>query len=178
MESNIISSEQLDAHMQDHSQRLVSEIRNSDGLNGQFHLIRVGVRIYRHDTDKEWSGRTLLYENRGFMVGHLNRWKWYFIFLRSSFQIDTPRQLVSMETYSYVPVDRDQVLLGVLKNKLTAAKRDRTKIQMAIERHADSRRSLFGIENDPEYQKALQVLANKIARIEEIETEIKNLTTP
>lgn len=136
------------------------------------------IRIYRYAGTGDWGNRDLIYENKGFKVKDFLRWKWFFRYLQATEQIKTPKQLVQIESISYVNPDRNKVLLKVLTNKLTAAKRDRTKIQFAIENGKKNKESttLFSCDDDPDYIKAMEYLSKKQQLIEEIEGEIKQLT--
>lgn len=129
--------------------------------------------------DKDWGNRELIYENKGFVVERFVRWKWFFRFLQAKEQIKTPKQLIQIETISYVNPDRDKLLLKVLNNKLIDAKRDRTKAQFSIEagKKMKSETSLFSFDDDPDYLKALEYLSKKQQIISELEAEIAQLSS-
>jgi hypothetical protein len=173
MESNIITDEVLRMHMVAESEKLLTEIKN-DETGKYLFLIKVRVCIYRYNSRNPWGARTLIYENKGFVVSCFTRWKWYFRYLQALEQVKTPKQMVQIETISYVDPNRDKVLLKVLTNKLTAAKRDRTKIQFAIENGLKNKAetSLFMLDDDPDYLKALDLLSKKQQLISDLEAEI------
>jgi hypothetical protein len=110
--------------MIEESEKLLSDIKPGE-VGHHFFLVKVMVRIYRYHSAKDWGTRELIYENKGFPPNIFVRWKWYFRYLQSKEQIKTPKQLIQIETISYVPPDREKVLLKVLNNKLSAAKRER-----------------------------------------------------
>ena len=179
MESKVISEDVLLLHMVAESEKLLSEIKNGE-IGSELYLVNIAVRIYRYESTKDWGDKELIYENNGFIVHRFMRWKWFFRYLQAKEQIKTPRQLVQIHTVSYVNPDRDKVLFKVLNNKLSAAKRDRTKIQFAIEngKKVKESTSLFSYEDDPDYHKALEYLSNKQQLISDLEAEIAQLKTP
>ncbi len=177
MESKIISEEVLNLHMVEESEKLLSEMKNGEVGRDMF-LVRVLVRIYRYERDKDWGKKELIYENKGFVVNRFTRWKWFFRYLQATEQVKTPKQLVQINWVSYVDPNREKVLLKVLGNKLIAAKRDRTKAQLKIEngKMISESTSLFSVDEDPDYLKALEYLSKKQQLISEIEAEISQLS--
>lgn len=177
MQSKIISEDVLNLHMVSESEKLLSEIKNGE-LGGKMYLVNIAVRIYRYESVNDWGKRELIYENNGFVVNRFMRWKWFFRYIQAKEQIKTPRQLVQINTVSYVNPDRDKVLLKILTNKLSAAKRDRTKVQLSIEagKRIKSETSLFSYDDDPDYLKALEYLSKKQQLVSELEAEINQLS--
>ena len=159
-------------------EKLLSEIRNGE-VDGKMYLINIAVRIYRYESTKDWGNRELIYENKGFVVDRFMRWKWFFRYIQAKEQLKTPKQLVQIQTVSYVNPDRDKVLLKILTNKLIAAKRDRTKVQFSIEngKKIKSETSLFSYEDDPDYRTALDYLSKKQQLVFELEAEIAELSS-
>ena len=176
MESKIVSEEILRLHMVEESEKLRSLLKSGE-ISKELFLVNIMVRIYRYQTDKSFGSRQLIYENGGFKVERFIRWKWYFRYLQAKEQLKTPKQLIQIESISYVNPDRNKVLKKVLSNKLIAAKRDRTKAQFAIEKGKKLKEatSLFSHENDPDYIKALEYLSGKEKLIAEIEAEIAEI---
>lgn len=176
MESKFISEDILRLHMVHESEKLLSEIKHGE-VGKNFFLINVAVRIYRYISASDYGHRTLIYENKGFKVDCFTRWKWFFRYLQAIEQVKTPKQLVQIETISYVNPDRNNVLLKALHNKLTAAKRDRTKIQMSIENAIQIHEStaLFPYQEDPGYGRSIEYLSKKEKLISDLEAEIDNL---
>ncbi len=177
MESKIISEEILMLHMVQEQEKLMSEMKNAD-VGSSLFLVRVMVRIFRYESDKDWGNKEMIYENKNFVVQRFLRWKWYFRYLQAREQVRTPHQLVQIHTVSYVSVDREKVLLNTLRNKLVAAKRDRTKIQFQIEKGKSllDATTLFSYEDDPNYTKALKRLEEKQKLVEDIEAEMLEMS--
>ena len=159
------------------SEKILSEIKNGE-VGGKMYLVNVAVRIYRYKSINDWGEKELIYENKGFVVNRFVRWKWFFRHIQAREQLKTPKQLIQIHTVSYVNPDRDKVLLKLLTNKLIAAKRDRTKVQLQIEKGVEihSKTSLFPIDSDPNYQKALERLSQKQKLVSDLEAEIAQLT--
>lgn len=177
MLSKIVSEQVLNLYMIEESERLLSEIKKGE-VGDRLYLVRVKVRIWRYDGVNNFGNRTLLYENENFNVKDFVRRKWFFRYLQAKAQVETPKQLVVVESISYVSPDRDAVLLKVLKNRLAAAKASRTKISTTINRAVEevATVSLFPVsEDDPNHIKAIAHLKEKEILIKSLEAEINEL---
>lgn len=161
--------------MIEESERVLSEIKSGE-VGKDLFLVMVKARIWRYETFKSWGKRELIYENPGFTVECFIKWKWFFKYLAAKEQVKTPKQLIVLESVSYVTPDRKKVMLKVLNNRLSAAKRERTKIIMGIENATQTATSLFSPEEDPMYKLAIEKLQSKQDRIDQLESEIKSLT--
>lgn len=175
-EMSIITKELLDLATINEQERLLSQIKKGGG--DHFALVRMRVRIVRFEKDKDWGPSKIVYENEGFRINKLMHWKWFFRYRQAIEQAKTPKQLVQVQFMSYVPVNRDELMIKVLKDRLSAAKGAVTKIQGQIERAKIDfkEKSLFSIEDEPKYAEALQKLGEKIAKVEGIEKELEKLT--
>ena len=172
---SVITKELLELATINDQEKLLCKIEK--GGADHFALVRVKVRIVRFEKDKHWGPSKIIYENEGFRINNLMRWKWFFRYRQAIEQAKTPKQLVQLQLISYVPVNRDEVMIKVLKDRLSAAKSAVTKIQVQIERaKVDYQsKSLFSIESEPKYAAALKKLGEKIAKVEEIENELNQL---
>lgn len=125
-----------------------------------FKFIMHGVRITRYIGSKGHFGKApsnqKLYFNTGFTMEQLTKWKWYFHYITSKWQLETPRQFVELEffTYEATPVDEAKIK----KNLATAAKARVTKIANKIEQYKQwyaSQGFIWPMEEQKDYQAAL-----------------------
>lgn len=98
-----------------------------------------------------------------------DRWTWYFNWRRCYYQCQYPRYNVEM---FYSSVDRksrlEMTYNGVLTN-YTSCKAQVTLWERRIREYEQECQTLFGLDNDPLYQKALTKLAEKKAKLAEAE---------
>lgn len=130
-------------------------------------ILRITIRVYKGKRG-EIEKSECLYQAE-IPKRMQDRWNWYFNWRRCHYQCKYPRNEVDM---CYSVIDRRTRLSmtynSVLSN-YTSAKAQVTLWERKIKEYAQEKRDLFGLDNDPLYQKALYKLKEKKVKFAEAE---------
>ncbi len=132
-------------------------------------MLSISIGVYK---GKRQDGCELLYHAE-IPRKMKDRWDWYFNWRRCYYQCQYPRNIVDM---SYSFIDRrtrlEMTYNGVLTT-YTSAKAQVTLWERRIKEYSEEKRDLFGLDNDPIYQKALHKLSEKKLKLAEAEKALK-----
>jgi len=155
-------------------------------------LYRVsGIRFYnlqlRINHNKYFSGGSfeVLHKWESMKFQHLMRWKWYFNYLVSKYQVAHPHSYVYLYEYSYEPTSQEEKDYQ-FKIRVARYKAAITKLKKEIKQHEDyidnkNANEIFKIRKDafPLYVKALAKLKLKEENLKIfIETKIYPAALP
>lgn len=122
---------------------------------------RYGCRLKLHRKTFNVSNPELIQEWTGYRFKEYMRWKWYFRYRAALLQIENPKRLVEIGEFQYMlDVPLEEKILRK-KRELAAQKGEVTKWERIHRQSLDNPNDLFGIESNPNYQKALRKLQEK-----------------
>lgn len=105
----------------------------------------------------------------------LTKYEWFFRHVAAKFQLSNPQKVVYFSYYRTVAnnpinIERKQIQDKIinLKGRIT---KDKNNLQKAIE----AWNQLFPIEQDPQYQKAIQIIAGKEDRLKALEFQLNTM---
>jgi len=106
---------------------------------------------------------------------------WFFRYVASLHQVQNPRGHFYLSyTRNLLPKSETEIAIRALKNKITRAKADVTRMENEIGRAKQVRAEkgfLFGIETDPNYEKFISKLTNYKNRQQALEAELHALVS-
>ena len=130
-----------------------------------------GVKIILHSRSFATGDGKALYFKDGLTYELMNKYRQYFRYRAALFQVKHPSQYVEVRTFSHEPKSADAEL-QFTKNKLRAAKAKLTEWSNKVGRYRLAWCSLYPIEDDAAYQKAMSKIEKQKARIIELQNQL------
>lgn len=134
-------------------------------------MVRITIRVYKGKRN-EIEKSECLYQAE-IPKRMRDRWNWYFNWRCCHYQCKYPRNQVDM---SYSVLDRRtrlEMTYNSVLSTYTSAKAQVTLWERRIKEYSEEKRDLFGLDNDPLYQKALHKLSEKKCKLAEAEKTLK-----
>lgn len=130
-----------------------------------------GVKIILHGKSFAGSDGKVAYFRDGLTYELINKYMQYFRYRAALVQVKHPKQHVEIRTFSHEPKSVDAEL-QFTKNKLRAAKAKLTEWSNKVSKYKFAWCSLYPIEDDAAYQKAMLKIEKQKNRIIELENQL------
>lgn len=130
-----------------------------------------GIKIILHNRGFAASDGKVLYFHDGLTYELMNKYRQYFRYRASLFQVKYPKQYVEVRYFSHAPKSVDAEL-QFTKNKLRAAKAKLTEWTNKVAKYKLAWCSLYPIDDDPAYKKACSKIEKQKNRISELQNEL------
>jgi len=115
-----------------------------------------------------------IYYNEGFTYQQFSKWRWYFEYRAALFKVHNPKMRVEFIWNSYPYVAKDIAQRNDLKNKIKGKKATITKYENLLQAAIKNWNSIFPIEQDEIYKKALEKINKNKFELNQLEAKFNS----
>lgn len=137
-----------------------------------------GVWIKKHRAEYRGGDAELLYHNKGIAFHNFIRREWYFRYIAAKFQVENPRNFIELHFYNYECQEPKGFAIKRLKDKIKGKRRALTIDENNLQKAIDNWESLFPIQENDLYLKAVDKIEARRCEIALLEKELSTLITP
>ena len=105
----------------------------------------------------------------------LSKYQWYFRHVAAKFQLTNPCKTIYFSYYRTVVGDTINAERKQIQDKIINLKGRITKDKNNLQKAQDAWNQLFPIEQDPQYQKAIQTITSKEDRLKSLEFQLSTI---